>query len=219
MLRLVFEKQGDSTWISHLDLMRVFQRAFRRAGLLLKHSQGFTPRAIVSIALPLSVGTESVCELLDFELEGKIPSCNEIMDWLNARLPDGIRVLSVYEAGRKIKELTHLRGELVLEYDGGIPDHAEHSVCNMLDRESLIVVKHSRKGDTETDVRPLLKDYCLRREDDHTLVLEVLVCAQNPSLNPQLLADAMEIYCPEARANHAFVRRREVYDQAGAIFR
>ena len=69
MPRMLFEKTGDSVWISHLDLMRVFQRAFRRAGLLLKHSQGFTPRAIVSIALPLSVGMESQCELLDFELE------------------------------------------------------------------------------------------------------------------------------------------------------
>ena len=69
MPRMLFEKTGSSVWISHLDLMRVFQRAFRRAGLLLKHSQGFTPRAIVSIALPLSVGMESQCELLDFELE------------------------------------------------------------------------------------------------------------------------------------------------------
>ena len=69
MPRLLFEKTGDSVWISHLDLMRIFQRAFRRAGLLLKHSQGLTPRAIVSIALPLSVGMESRCELLDFELE------------------------------------------------------------------------------------------------------------------------------------------------------
>ena len=50
MSRLLFEKTGESIYISHLDLMRVFQRAFRRAGLLLRHSQGFTPRAIVSIA-------------------------------------------------------------------------------------------------------------------------------------------------------------------------
>lgn len=69
MSRLLFEKTGESIYISHLDLMRVFQRAFRRAGLLLRHSQGFTPRAIVSIALPLALGTESRCELLDFELQ------------------------------------------------------------------------------------------------------------------------------------------------------
>ena len=52
MPRLLFEKTGNSVWISHLDLMRVFQRGFKRAGLPLKHTQGFNPRPSVSIALP-----------------------------------------------------------------------------------------------------------------------------------------------------------------------
>ena len=69
MTRLLFEKRGDAVYLSHLDLMRVFQRAFKRAGILLWHSQGFSPRAYVSIALPLPVGMESRCEILDFEIE------------------------------------------------------------------------------------------------------------------------------------------------------
>ena len=56
MPRLLFEKKGSAVWISHLDLMRLFQRAFKRADLALKHTQGFNPRPSVSIALPLSVG-------------------------------------------------------------------------------------------------------------------------------------------------------------------
>ena len=71
MPRLLFEKTGTAIWMSHLDLMRVFQRAFKRAGLPLTHTKGFNPRPSVSIALPLSVGVESVCELLDFDLEGE----------------------------------------------------------------------------------------------------------------------------------------------------
>ena len=55
MPRLLFEKKGNAIWISHLDLMRVFQRSFKRAGLPLTHTQGFNPRPSVSIALPLSV--------------------------------------------------------------------------------------------------------------------------------------------------------------------
>ena len=66
MLRALFVKTGQAIWISHLDLMRLFQRAFKRAGLSLTHTQGFNPRPSVSIALPLSVGVESSCELLDF---------------------------------------------------------------------------------------------------------------------------------------------------------
>lgn len=52
MPRLLFEKKGNAIWISHLDLMRVFQRSFKRAGLPLTHTQGFNPRPSVSIALP-----------------------------------------------------------------------------------------------------------------------------------------------------------------------
>jgi radical SAM-linked protein len=65
MLRALFEKTGNAAYISHLDLMRVFQRSFKRAGLPLTHTKGFNPRPSVSIALPLSVGVESCCELLD----------------------------------------------------------------------------------------------------------------------------------------------------------
>ena len=86
MLRALFEKKGQAVWISHLDLMRLFQRAFKRAGLALTHTQGYNPRPSVSIALPLSVGVQSHCELLDFELEGEAIPCNEIKERLNSAL-------------------------------------------------------------------------------------------------------------------------------------
>ena len=79
MPRIVFEKKGRAVWISHLDLMRLFQRAFKRAGLPLTHTQGFNPRPSVSIALPLSVGYSSECEILEFGLldgvgEAEVPA-------------------------------------------------------------------------------------------------------------------------------------------------
>ena len=92
MPRLLFSKQGEAVWISHLDLMRLFQRAFKRAGLPLTHTQGYNPRPSVSIAMPLSVGTESLCELLDFDLEGEEVPCEDIMRRLNAVLVKGVKV-------------------------------------------------------------------------------------------------------------------------------
>ena len=86
MLRALFEKTGNAAYISHLDLMRLFQRAFKRAGLPLTHTQGFNPRPSVSIALPMSLGVESHCELLDFSLEGELPDYGEICDRLNEKL-------------------------------------------------------------------------------------------------------------------------------------
>jgi radical SAM-linked protein len=99
MPRILFTKTGDAVWISHLDLMRLFQRAFKRAGLPLTHTQGYNPRPSVSIALPLSVGVESVCELLDFDLEGETVPCDEITCRLNDVLVPGIRVLETYDNG------------------------------------------------------------------------------------------------------------------------
>ena len=101
MPRIVFEKKGRAVWISHLDLMRLFQRVFKRAGLPLTHTQGFNPRPSVSIALPLSVGVESSCELLDFELDGEDIPCDEIRQRLNETLVEGVKVLAVCKKGTK----------------------------------------------------------------------------------------------------------------------
>ena len=216
MPRLLFEKTGDSVWISHLDLMRVFQRAFRRAGLLLKHSQGFTPRAIVSIALPLSVGVESQCELLDYELESPAEVTPEL---LNAKLPAGVHVLEVLDTGRKIKELTHLRACVTIEYDNGVPDLAVERIKQLFKQESLILEKHSRKGKSETNIVPMICQMDVEQRDEGTVILHALVCAQNPSLNPQLLVTALQVYAPELTPDYAVVRRVEVYDSEGKVFR
>ncbi len=216
MPRLVFEKTGDSVWISHLDLMRVFQRAFRRAGLLLKHSQGFNPRAIVSIALPLSVGVESGCELLDFELEQPEPVTPER---LNAVLPQGIRVLDVLETGRKLRELTHLRASVTLTYDHGAPEHAAACIRELFRRDSLVLEKRGKKGVSEADILPMIAHLEVVQADDRTIVLNAVVCAQNPSLNPQQLAAAVECYLPELTPDTVTVRREEILDTEGRVFR
>ena len=108
MPRILFEKKGNAVWISHLDLMRLFQRAFKRAGLPLTHTQGFNPRPSVSIALPLSVGVESNCELLDFDLDGDKIANRIVRGKLNDYLVPGIRVIKGYDNMQKIKHLALL---------------------------------------------------------------------------------------------------------------
>ena len=183
--RLLFEKTGTGIYISHLDLMRLFQRTFKRGGLNLKHTQGFSPRAVVSIALPLSVGVESVCEILDFELVGQDELTNqEIMERLNGTMPAGIRVLEVYESDVKIKCLTHLDCTVTLEYDNGIPEGAEDAIRALFARESVIVMKRGKNGPVEQDIIPMIKSVELERISGQELALRAVVCAQNPSLNP-----------------------------------
>ena len=220
MRRILFHKQGDAIYISHLDLMRVFQRAFKRASLNLKHTQGFSPRAMVSIALPLSLGSGSVCEILEFELVGQDElSFEEIRDRLNKALPHGIRVRECYESDRKIKHLTHLDVEVVLDYDNRIPEGTEQALQALFSRESLTVVKKGKNGPVEQDIIPMMSGLRIVRHHDWQICIYVRVCAQNPSLNPQQIITAIENELGEYKPDFAFYRRHEAIADDGTIFR
>jgi len=218
MNRLLFEKRGDAVWISHLDLMRVFQRAFRRAGFLLKHTGGFNQHAYVSLALPLSVGTESGCEIMDFELEEAFAP-EELRDRLNAALPAGVRVLEVYDSSSKLKELTHLHAQVTLEYDGGASEETAAAVAALFEREELSVEKKSKKGMTTVDIKPMIRYLKVTRQSEQELLLDAVVCAQNPSLNPALLVSVVEAYLPDCKPDHAVIRRMEVLREDSTPFR
>lgn len=215
MHRVLFEKTGTAIWMSHLDLMRLMQRAFRRAGVLLHHSQGYTPHAYVSMLLPLSVGMESHCEIMEFELDTQEPITPET---LNRVLPEGVHVLAVYDSARKGKELVWMRVRLTLEYDAGVPEHAAQRIAALLSGQTLIVEKRTKRGMEETDVRPLLHA-CEITEKENALVLEAVVSAQNPPLNPMLLAAAVERYLPECKPDFAKCCRLEMLDSVMAEFR
>lgn len=219
MPRMLFSKTGDAVWISHLDLMRLFQRAFKRAGLPLKHSQGFTPRPMVSIAMPLSVGVESLCELLDFDLDGAEAAPEEICRRLNETLVSGVEVRAVYETGRKLKELSLLRCTVTLEYDAGVTEECAAAVEALFRRESVCVMKKGKNGPTEQDIIPMIRSLEAVRVDENCLELRAVVCAQNPSLNPMLLAAAVERYLPEYKPDFARCRREELLDANEEIFR
>lgn len=219
MHRLLFSKTGNAVWMSHLDLMRVFQRAFKRAGLSLTHTQGYNPRPSVSIALPLSVGVESNCELLDFDLDGESVSCDEILARLNQVLVDGVQALQVYEGGRKIRDLSLLHCQVTLEYDNGIPENALTAFEELFKRESLIVPKKGKNGVQDQDIIPMLKRMELLEAGEKELILDCVVCCQNPTLNPMQLVAAIELQLPEFKPNFAKCGRIEIFDADLNVFR
>ena len=220
MPRLLFEKTGNAVWISHLDTMRLFQRAFKRAGLPLTHSHGFNPRPSVSIALPLSVGVESGCELLDFDLDGYEVSCREMKERLNAALVAGIRVLDVYEDGKKIKYLALLESVVTLEYDKGVSWIAPEALDALFHQESLAVETRTKSGGTQDqDIIPMIRRMEVVQTDDNTIELRTLACCQNPTLNPMLLVAAIERHMSALKPDFAKCRRVEIYDTEENIFR
>lgn len=220
MPRLLFEKTGNAVWISHLDLMRLFQRSFKRAGLPLTHTQGYNPRASVSIALPLSVGVESKCELLEYELEGEEkPSHKEIVSRLNDALVEGVRVIHSYDNCAKIKNLAYLDATVDLEYDAGIPAGAEDAIQELFNRQEILVEKKGKNGIVEQDIVPMVKKLDISTVDDHVLRLSARVCCQNPSLNPMQLVAAVQKYLPQFAPDFSKSARVNLYDVNEHIFR
>ena len=219
MRRILFEKTGNAVFISHLDLMRMFQRAFKRAGLNLKHTQGFSPRAMVSIALPLSVGVQSSCEILDYELVDQELPFNEIRDRLNRALPAGVKVLEVYDSLRKPRDLTHLDVAIRLEYDNGVPEGTMDVIRELFARQSVIVTKRGKNGSVDQDIIPMISNLDIQAISEQELELTARVCAQNPSLNPQQMVTAIETNLPQCRPDFTRIFRREVFDSQCVIFR
>ncbi|MBQ4642324.1 MAG: DUF2344 domain-containing protein [Oscillospiraceae bacterium] len=220
MPRLLFEKKGNAVWISHLDLMRVFQRSFKRAGLSLTHTQGFNPRPSVSIALPLSVGVESCCEILDFDLEGEPVPYEEIQARLNEALIAGVRVLQVYDNGAKLKNLAYLHCNVILEYDQSVPNGTLTAIRALFASETVIVPKKTKtNGIQDQNIIPMIRSLDVRQAGEKELILDSVVCCQNPTLNPMQLYLAIERYLPECKADFVRCCRLEIFDLNSEVFR
>ena len=220
MSRILFEKKGNAVWISHLDLMRVFQRAFKRAGLNLTHTQGYNPRPSVSIALPLSVGVESNCELLDFDLDGDKVANRVVRGKLNDYLVPGINVIKVYDNGAKIKHLALLDTVVTLEYDAGVPADGVRKLQELFSREEVLVEKKTKAGDiVDQNIVEMIKSIEVEQADEHTILLKARICCQNPTLNPAQLQGAIVRHMPEMKPDFTKSERMELYDQDGNIFR
>ena len=219
MPRALFEKTGTAVYISHLDLMRLFQRAFKRADLHLTHTRGFNPRPSVSIALPLSLGVSSRCELLDFELEGEKVCNEEICRRLNESLVAGVRCLQVYDGGAKIGKIAYLDCTVTMEYDRTIPEDAVARLEALFARADLTVEKKGKNGITEQNIRPMIRSLTVEAAGAGELALHARICCQNPTLNPMQLVAAIEKYAPDLAPDFTVCSREEIYDMENNVFR
>ena len=216
-LRKRKKKMGRAVYISHLDLMRTMTRAFLRAECRLKYSEGFNPHPNISIALPLSVGCESLCEIMDFRLiEGKDP--NDILKSLSVQLPEGIEALEIYGYERKVKDIKWIRISGVFEYDERDAAEMAEKLNAFYSRGNIVISKKTKRGVGETDIRPAVKEIEFAQEGADVR-LNAVISAQEPTLNPELLADALRQLCPEIAPDFAKFKRLEIYDENMEVFR
>lgn len=213
--RLLMSKLGAAKYISHLDFMRTARRAFIRAEIPLRYSEGFNPHPLMSFALPLSVGHESVCELLDVETTSALPP--DAIKRLNAALPEGIFVSEIYDGGQKSGLLRWLELEGRLHYDGGIPDGAVEALGELFAAETLVIPLRTKRGEQETDIAPRLRGAAFTDAGGGVIAVRAVVSAQNPTLNPNAIATAARIIGLEP--SFAEWRRVEIYDADLRVFR
>ena len=216
-LRLRFEKTGRAVWISHLDLMHTMQRAFSRAGYALKYSEGFNPHPQISIALPLSVGVASFCEIMDFRLKTDA-DLKELPARLTAVMPEGIRVTDCYEQVSKAALLKYLEIEGSFEYDGRDTQEMAQALTDFYARDSIVITKKTKRGVGESDIRPAVRDIAFTPGEGEVR-LRAVISAQEPTLNPALLADALRQLKPDIAQDFEKFTRLENYLENMTVFR
>lgn len=216
-LRLRFSKTGRAIYISHLDLMQTMQRAFSRAGCALKYSEGYNPHPLISIALPLSVGAASLCELMDFRLqEDALPA--DLSERLTAVMPEGIEVLSAYVPERKCAEIKWLQIEGRLEYDTRDCGEMAEALRSFFGAEHIVITRRTKRGEGESDIRPAIREISFTACETR-VQLNAVISAQEPTLNPELLAEALRQLAPALTPDFAQFTRIETYDKDMNVFR
>jgi len=161
-IRIKFEKHGKIKYIGHLDLMRFFQKMFRRAGLDISYSKGFNPHPIMSFASPLGVGMESVGEYLDVEVNSTLDP-NEAIRVCNAASVDGVclteYVILPDDAKKSMALVSAADYRYIWKED--IPDAArqafwQEKLSAYLAQPEIIVTKKTKKSEQEIDLRPAI---------------------------------------------------------------
>ncbi len=152
--RLCYEIKGPLCFLSHLEIMRLWQRAMLRSGLPIAWSNGFNPRPKISLGPARSVGIEGEKEYLDVEFQGEIETA-DLGDILNGILPEGVRVLSLrpLAEGEKRLEAVINEGTYRVRFKNGVPADLKGKIDAFLAEEHCFYLRKSPKGEKEIDLR------------------------------------------------------------------
>lgn len=191
-IRIKFAKLGHMRFIGHLDLLRYFQKAMRRAGVPIKYSEGFSPHQIMSFASPLSLGVEGYAEYMDIEMyDDKITKNSACyIEALNQNMCEGMEVLSFKRLPEDAKNsmacIAKAKYQAIL-YDIPVDSDIHKKVSEILESTELIVDKKTKTGVKPTDIRPLIYDLYIK---EHSIYMYIANGSMQ-NLKPELLLDLL----------------------------
>lgn len=164
---LTFSKRGEIRFISHLELMHLFYRSAKRAGLTLYHSEGFHPMPRIIFEKALPVGVESLQEGMEMELEGRISS-PELIERLNRTLPEGIKILEAREILFPLSSVSApFRSVYQISLDHLLSkEEAQARLKRALDQKELYISQERKERTRRIDLLPLIERVEVREEGD-----------------------------------------------------
>jgi len=194
-IRIKFQKDGVMKFVGHLDLMRYFQRAIRRANIDICYSEGFSPHQIMSFASPLGVGITSDGEYLDIEVNST-SSTEDAINALNTQMVEGIRIVGYKVLPDQSKNSASIiaSGEYILSYREGYesPYNNQEWIQALDDiffsQSEFLIVKKTKKSEKEVDLKPLVYSLEIENSKESIPAFHMMVAtgSQN-NLKPELL--------------------------------
>lgn len=203
---LKYSKGESVKYISHLDFIRTFGRAVRRSGLQMSYSGGFNPHPILAVAQPLSVGVTSEGEYLRIRFEDDL-SPDDLKNTLNRTLPEGLKILAAARVEGKEMDFAKLdRAKYLVEVE--LADDTDFSVDAFLANESVIVMKKTKSGEKEADIRSHIFELSVAEKDGRFVTLSMCISTGSQyNLKPDTVIAAMEKYIDTFRAEFFAVHR------------
>ena len=221
-VRIKFRKFGVLKYIGHLDVMRFFQKAMRRADIPIAFTTGYSPHMIMSFAQPLGLGITSEAEYLDIELSEPITSEAAVRQ-LNQVMVPGIDVLSF----RQIREEKKYSGMTIIAAADYLilpksaeetalternsktpvfPDSWEEAIRTFMDQPQIVVLKKTKKSEKEVDIRPMIHDFRLETSG----IRMRLSAGSEANLKPELVMETfLDMFSYEGLPLH--YHRTELY--------
>lgn len=174
--RVYFDKFGEMKFISHLDLLRFFDRLLKKSQIPVKYSQGFHPRPKMSFGSPISLGTEAYNELMDFELETPM-SNEEVFDRLNSSNVVGFRVNKVEDV---IGKASIMEEYTIMVYEIESEEEIIRKLETLLNQEEIVEVKEKKGKVTTRNLKERIKSF---RREGNMIEMEIINTSPNSYLD------------------------------------
>ena len=189
--RLTYAKTGRARYISHLDMMRSMQRAFKRARIPIWYTQGFNPHAYLNFPLALPLGTDSEIEVLDVALLEEL-EFDEIVSRINEKMPEGLWIVKADKPMKKHTEIALARYDIAFDCVDVSADEVMQKFELFLQNEKIEVEKRSKKrGINLVDIKPHIDLKSI--EADDMVKLDIILPAGGEfNLNTSVV---MEAFC------------------------